>query len=145
MISDNGRFEKGIAVIELVIIFVIVGILSVVAIPYMRGRDDAEKWSEGKATAVTICTAADIYVRDKGRGYDFSKTTLKDLGFEVNPNTGGGDLDGKYFTDDSFKIQFSKNGDYLITVDTTKSASGAPPYSPQKMTLDNTGKFTAIP
>ncbi len=145
MTSNYGRFEKGIAVIELVLIIVIIAILSIATIPYMKGRADADKWAEGKATAVTIRTAADIYVREKGKGYDFSNTTLKDLGFDVNLNAGGGDLDGKYFTDDSFIIQFSKSGDYLITVDAVKSTSGDPPRSPRKMTLDNTGKFAEIP
>jgi hypothetical protein len=116
-----------------------------VAIPYMRGRTDANKWSEGKAIAVSIRTAADNYVNEKDKYYDFSGTTLEDLGFRINLSEGGGDLDGKYFTDDCFRIRFSKNGDYLITIDAVKSTSGDPPGSPQQMTLDNTGKFTEIP
>jgi type II secretory pathway pseudopilin PulG len=141
----SGRFEKGIAVIELILIVVIIGILSAVAIPYMRGRTDANKWSEGKAQAVSISTAADNYINEKDKYYDFSGTALEDLGFRVNLNAGGGDLDGKYFTDDCFTIQFSKDGDYLITVDASKSTSGDPPSKPRQMTLNNTGKFAEIP
>ncbi len=142
--SDKDRLEKGLAVAELVLIVIIIGFLSAVAIPYMRGRTDKSKWSEGKATAGSIRTAADNYINEKGKAYDFSGTTLEDLGFEVNLNFGGGDLDGKYFTDDCFKIQFSKNGDYLITVDASKSTSGDPPHLPWKMTLNNEGIFTKI-
>jgi type II secretory pathway pseudopilin PulG len=143
--SDKDGLEKGLAVAELVLIVIIIGFLSVVVIPYMRGRGDKSKWSEGKATAVSIRTAADNYVREKGKGYDFSDTILNDLGFRVNLNAGGGDLDGKYFTDDCFSIHFSKNGDYLITIDAVKSTGGDPPYSPQKMTLNNEGIFARIP
>jgi competence protein ComGC len=144
--SDKDRLEKGLAVVELALIIFVIAVCSVVAIPYMRGRTgDANKWLEGKATAGSIRTAADNYVKEKNKYYDFSGTTLKDFGFRINPNSGGGDLDCKYFTDDCYSIKFSKNGDYLITIDAVKSTSGDPPYKPRKMTLDGTGKFTEIP
>lgn len=128
------------------VILFIIGILSALAISYMRGKtDDANKWSEGKALAVSISTAADNYVKEKDKYYDFSNTALEDLGFRINLNEGGGDLDGKHFTDDCFTIRFSKNGDYLITIDAVKSTSGDLPVSPQQMTLDNKGIFTEIP
>jgi hypothetical protein len=145
MASKRGKSLRGPAIMELLAIGFIVCVLTFTAIPYMRGRDDADKWSEGRATAVSISTAADNYILEKGKYHDFSGASLKDLGFRINLNEGGGDLDGKYFTDDCFRIRFSKNGDYLITIDAVKSASGDPPASPQQMTLDNKGKFTEIP
>jgi type II secretory pathway pseudopilin PulG len=127
------------------VVLFIIGILSAVAIPLMRGRSDAAKWSEGKAMAGSIRTAAQAYRGQMGASYDFSGTTLENIGFNINAGAGGGDLDGKYFTDDSFSIQFSKNGDYLITVDATKSTSGSAPSTPRQMTLNSAGPFTEIP
>ncbi len=144
--SGKVKLNRGLpgAKPALTVLFVIVCLVA--AMPYMRGRTaNKNKWAEGKATAVSIRTAADNYISEKGKGFDFSGTTLNDLGFGINPNSGGGDLDGKYFTDDSYNIIFTKKGDYLITIDATLSKSGDTPVSPRKMTLDKTGKFSAIP
>ncbi|MGD1043634.1 MAG: type II secretion system protein [Sedimentisphaerales bacterium] len=145
MLSKRGGLEKGFTLIELMVAIFIIGVLSAVAISYMRGRTDSAKWSEGKAIAGTIRTAAQAYRGEKGEGYDFSGTTLEDLGFIINLGAGGGDLDGKYFTDDCYSIEFSKNGDYLITINAAKSTSGDPPSTPRQITLDSTGTFTEIP
>jgi len=145
MSKKRGKSGNGITLIELVIIFIFIGILSAVVIPYMRGRSDASKWAEGKGIATSIRTAADVYRRGKDKNFDFSGTTLKDLGFTVNPNQPGGDLDGKYFIDDCFSIVFSKQGDYVITVDAARSSSGNLPFTPRKMTLDSAGVFSEVP
>ena len=145
IVMNSSRTKKGFTLIELMVVIFIVGILAAVAIPIMRGRVDAAKWTEGKAGAGSIRTAAQAYCGEKGAGYDFSGTTLEDLGFVINLGAGGGDLDGKYFTDDCYSIEFSTNGDYLITVDATKSTSGDPPSIPRQITLDSTGTFTDIP
>jgi len=145
MSSKRSKSEDGLTLVELMIVLFIIGILSVVAIPYMRGRTDTAKWAEGKAIASHIRTAAQAYRGEKSAGFDFSGTTPEDLGFIVNPGAGGGDLDGKYFTDDCFSIEFSSNGDYLITVDATKSTSGDPPSTPRQMIFDSTGNFAEIP
>ena len=139
MISDNRGWEKGFTLIEVMVVLFIIGILAAVAIPYMRSKTDASKWSEGKAVAGTIRTAARVYCTDMGSTYSYPGTTMAQLGFLV------GDLDGKYFTDDCFSIVFNGYNDYLITVDSTKSLSGEAPASPKKMTLSSAGDFTEIP
>jgi prepilin-type N-terminal cleavage/methylation domain-containing protein len=145
MVSDKHGRENGFTLIELMIVIFIIGVLSAVAIPYMQGRSDISKWAEGKAMAGSIRTAARTYLGEKGENYDFSSTTLPDLGFIVNLGQPGGDLDGKYFTDDCFSVQFTREGDYLIMVDATKSAGDNPPSTPRQMTLDSAGVFTEIP
>ncbi|MGB2806252.1 MAG: prepilin-type N-terminal cleavage/methylation domain-containing protein, partial [Sedimentisphaerales bacterium] len=50
--------RKGFTLIELMVVIFIVGILAAVAIPIMRGRIDSAKWSEGRAAAGSIRTAA---------------------------------------------------------------------------------------
>ena len=138
--------KKGLPGAKPAIVLLVAVVCLAMAVPYMRGRTaDKNKWAEGKATAGSIRTAADNYISEKGKGFNFSGTTLNDLGFSINPNSGGGDLDGKYFTDDSYGIIFTKKGDYLITIDATLSKSGDPPVSPRKMTLDRTGKFSEKP
>jgi type II secretory pathway pseudopilin PulG len=134
--------ESGLTLIRLMIIIIIIGFLFVALIPYMKGSADETKWEEGKAVACSIRVAADNFRREKGTNFDYSGVKLVDLGFVVNPGRPGGDLDGKYFSDDCYSIKFSKNSTYLITVDATKSTTGDAPAFPRKMTLNHLGRFT---
>ncbi|MGA2679737.1 MAG: prepilin-type N-terminal cleavage/methylation domain-containing protein, partial [Sedimentisphaerales bacterium] len=58
--------RKGFTLIELMVVIFIVGILAAVAIPIMRGRIDAAKWSEGKSAMGSIRTAARSLIAEKG-------------------------------------------------------------------------------
>ncbi len=137
--------RKGFTLIELMVVIFIVGILAAVAIPIMRGRIDAAKWSEGKAAAGSIRTAIRAAIAEKGNDYPFSAnlTTLEQLGFAT------GDLDGKYFgtLDYTFTITDGSGATqptYLITVTAGVSGKTEAPTSPTGVTLDDTGLFTDL-
>ena len=136
--------RKGFTLIELMVVIFIVGILAAVAIPIMRGRIDAAKWSEGKAAAGSIRTAIRAAIAEKGNDYDFATniTTLEQLGFAT------GDLAGKYFLAADYTFSITNSADpavqptYTITVGPSTAAEG--PTAPGSVTLDEAGLFTDL-
>ncbi len=134
--------RKGFTLIELMVVIFIVGILAAVAIPIMRGRIDSAKWSEGKAAAGSIRTAARAFCAEKGPSYTYPGTTLTDLGFNINLGAVGGDLDGKYFSDECYAIAFTGYDTYEITVTAASSTTGQEPAIPATVKLDQAGTWT---
>ncbi|MCD6393756.1 MAG: type II secretion system protein [Planctomycetes bacterium] len=131
--------EKGFTLIEFMVVILVVAILAAVAIPIMRGRVDAAKWSEGKAMAGTVATALRAFAAEEGKdaaltGIAFSSWN-DDLGFAE------GELTGTYFNDADFTISDFVYGpplEFTITVGT--SADNAP-ATPDGYTLDNNGDW----
>ncbi len=130
--------RKGFTLIELMVVIFIVGILAAVAIPIMRGRIDSAKWSEGKAGAGSIRTAARAFCAEKGSGWGgtWANVDLATVGFQ------SGDLDGKYFTEESYLVEFTGYDNYLITVTASDSTSSDKPTVPDEVTLDENGAWT---
>jgi len=140
--------RKGFTLIELMVVIFIVGILAAVAIPIMRGRIDAAKWSEGRAAAGSIRTAIRALIAEKGNTYAFNTyipngtgdAALAGLGFAT------GDLTGKYFPSSAYAFAITESANpavpptYTITV--TSPATGECPTSPLVVTLDDQGNFT---
>jgi len=129
--------KGGFTLIELMVVIFIVGILAGVAVPLMRGRIDAAKWSEGKASMGSIATALRAHIAEQGNAFT-AVPTLAQLGFAAN------DLDGTYFTGgDSGVGNFSWviNDDdpinFLITAWAPKEIR-----APTKITLDQSGNWT---
>ena len=139
--------RKGFTLIELMVVIFIVGILAAVAIPIMRGRIDSAKWSEGKAGAGSIRTAARAFCAERGPNWGgvWANVTLADLGFNLVNAAGGDDLDGKYFTNEAYAVAFTAYDTYTITVTAASSLSAEKPTSPTVVTLDQDGAWTETP
>ena len=130
--------RKGFTLIELMVVIFIVGILAAVAIPIMRGRIDAAKWSEGKAAAGSIRTAIRAAIAEKGNDYDFATNVSTLLQPSVLPPA---TLTGKYFIEADYTFSITNSADpavqptYTITVGPSTAAEG--PTSPGSVTLDD--------
>jgi prepilin-type N-terminal cleavage/methylation domain-containing protein len=139
--------SAGFTLIELMVVIFIVGILSAVAIPLMRGRADSAKWSEGRTAAGSIRTAARAFCAEKGSAYPYAGTPLCDLGFDLRScpaHVAGApsDLDGRYFTEECYIITWNGYNDFLIAVDAAASLSGDAPSAPLQATMDDAGAWT---
>ena len=135
--------RKGFTLIELMVVVFIVGILAAVAIPIMRGRIDAAKWSEGRAAMGSIRTAARAFCAEHGPTYTYdSSIDLKALGFSLlSAGDATSDLNGKYFSEDCYTVAFTAYDTYVVTCDATASTTGEAPAIPASVTLDQTGAF----
>ena len=138
---------KGFTLIELMIVIFIVGILAAVAIPIMRGRIDSAKWSEGRAGAAGIRSAARAFCAERDSTWPgvWANVNLTDLGFNVINGSDGDDLDGKYFTNESYTIAFTGFNTYTVTVSATASLRPRKPATPSVITLNQDGVWTEIP
>jgi prepilin-type N-terminal cleavage/methylation domain-containing protein len=125
------RTHNAFTMVELMVVVLIVGILVSAAIPMMKGRTDASKWSEAKTAMGTIATALRTYGTEKG---NFSGApTLAEIGIL------DGDLDGTYFSHGTYAITSASasNGQtsFVITCTATDSTRTDVPTSPAGMTL----------
>jgi len=139
--------QKGFTLIELMIVIFIVGIMAAVAIPIMRGRIDSAKWSEGLAGASTIRSAARAFCAERGTDWTgiWANVTLADIGLNVTNGVGGDDLDGRYFTNESYVFVFTAYNTYTITITADDSLSPDKPTSPSVVALDQDGIWTETP
>ena len=130
------RSRKGFTLIELMVVILIVGILAAVAIPILRGRIDAAKWSEGKAMMGSIGTAIRAYHAEKGP-LGTAPTTLgiaaTGLGFAA------GDLTGTYFVDADFVFNVTVMDPLAFTITCTPSTTT---LNPAAYTLNQAGVWT---
>lgn len=134
--------KKGFTLVELMVVILIVSILAAVAIPLMRGRIDAAKWSEGKAMMGTIGTSVRAYYAEKGDAGN-ANPSLTELGFAT------GDLTGSYFSDADFSWTASYDGTgtppVTFTITGTPGTQGDAPSTPSVVTLDQDGNWTETP
>lgn len=109
--------RKGFTLVELVIVIVIVGILSIVAVPIYRGYTRKAMATEGKTLLGTIMTAQKIYYTEHAHYYTVTDTTdfVEELDVDSRSN--------KYFK--GFTVTPADNGDTYTAVTQADAASGA--------------------
>ncbi len=86
------EYSKGFTLVELIIVIVIVGILSIVAVPVYKGYTKKAMGTEAKALLGSIMTAEKVYLAEYGH-YKFVEDIVnydKDLDIDTRSN--------KYFT-----------------------------------------------
>ena len=110
---------KGFTLVELVIVIVIVGILSIVAVPIYRGYTRKAMASEGKSLLGTIQTSQKVYFAEYAQYLGGITATSFNETLDVDARS------NKYFT--SFTVSSSGLGDgAAFTAATTgSSTSGA--------------------
>lgn len=128
------KSRKGFTLIELMVVVLIVGILAAVAIPIMRGRIDAAKWSEGRAGMGTIATALRAYAAEQGTDGTYPPS-LSDLGFIDS------DLNGTYFVIGDYSIpsaSFTEGGNPELSFSIRCDCNS---LTPAYYTLDQDGQW----
>lgn len=135
------RKMKGFTLVELMVVILIVSILAAVAIPILRGRIDAAKWSEGKAMMGTIATAIRAYHAEKGPTGTAPTALIgssdTELGFTAT------DLTGTYFTSTDFAMSVTDMDPLTFTVTCTAGGDTDAPTTPPSWQLDQDGVWTA--
>jgi type IV pilus assembly protein PilA len=132
--------KRGFTLIELMVVILIVSILAAVAVPIMRGRIDAAKWSEGKAMAGTLSTSLRAYAAEKGANGvygDQSVLTLGTLGFANSDFTGTYFVVGNYSWISAYNAAVDPALTFTISV-----VAPAGITTPGTVTLNQAGVWT---
>jgi prepilin-type N-terminal cleavage/methylation domain-containing protein len=133
--------KMGFTLVELMVVILIVAILAAVAIPILRGRIDAAKWSEGKAMMGSIATAIRAYHAEKGPAGTAPTAIVgsadTELGFTA------ADLTGTYFDDSDFTMSVTDMDPLTFTVTCTPTIDPDRPTTPPSWELNQAGVWTS--
>ena len=108
---------KGFTLVELVIVIVIVGILSIVAVPIYRGYTRKAMASEGKSLLGTIQTSQKVYFAEFASYLGVTTVTNIHTLLDVDARS------NKYFT--NFRISVGGSGNSAAYTAVTTGSGGA--------------------
>jgi prepilin-type N-terminal cleavage/methylation domain-containing protein len=119
---------ESFTMVELLIVIFIVGILTAIAMPLIRGKISSSKWSEAVTAAGTIKTSVYAYIAEKGPSHDYSdiegsldtSSIYKFLGFSST------DLNGRYFNQGDYSLSNVSANPPSCVVTVTSSVSDGP-------------------
>jgi len=107
---------KGFTLVELVIVIVIVGILSIVAVPIYRGYTRKAMGTEAKSLLGSIQTAQKVYYAENST---FKTVDLTDFDEELDVDA----RSNKYFT--GFEVEVAEGENLSFTAKTSGNKGGA--------------------
>ena len=121
----NRRERNGFTLVEMMVVILIVGILAAIAVPILRGKNEASKWSEAAVTAGTIRTAVrSEFAKDPATVGAWNGQAV--TGVMVTLGFKAGDLTGRYFDDTNFTVaSVDVNGNATITVTAPAGLTGS--------------------
>lgn len=132
--------KSGFTLVELMVVAVIVAILAAVAIPLMSANKKRAMATEAEAGLGTVRTALrGMYAQSGAYDVDLNGDPIADgPGASVTniPGIGGGDLNGRYFSEGDYELTSLGQSDYTITATGTGDVAGV------VITLDESGTFS---
>jgi len=126
----------GYSLVELMIVILIVMILAAIAVPLLRGKIDAAKWTEGKMLAGIIAVAIRTWSVGLGGNGSWDQDTLPPAVLGLRSD----DLNGTYFKEDDFSWQVDYNGG-VLTYSITVARAEEIYTGPLQKTLDESGSW----
>ena len=114
---------KGFTLVELIIVIVIVGILSIVAVPVYKGYTKKAMGTEAKSLLGSIATAERVYFAEWNNYFE-----VKNLGDSSTAGVRVLDVDArsnKYFTGYTVDITGSQDSAIFTAIVTGNASSGA--------------------
>jgi len=131
------RNEKGVTLVELLVVVVILGIIAAIAIPSVGNIVENTRYNAAKADAITVLNAANLYFADTPSESTVTVATLKSSGFLQNA--------GK--VPDTASVAKASSGENSITATITFSGSKQLTLSSATITEINadTTKGSAVP
>ncbi len=133
MRSSFSRMADGFSLVELVIVIVIIGLSSGIAVPIVSSHDMKAKLCEADATLGNLRTQLRIYASKNGE-YPIEAVETSVVGASWN-DIKADDLNGKYFSHTSYTYVSEDGLDYTLTC-----ASGSILHSDRS--INQTGTYS---
>lgn len=110
--SGVANSVSGFTMVELVIIVVVIGLSSAIAVPIVTSNDTKAKLSEADATLSSLRTQLRIYYSKNGE-YPVAPEATEVIGAIWN-EFATGHLDGKYFSDASYSYVCESGTEFTL-------------------------------